>query len=192
MGYRNHIAVLSKERHNIIKDMTRDELQKWWTKESGEKPDEDGDIYVPVYKLSREVFELGKYCDMSYLDPYRSDLFSNKEVNTNFNTENEFFMINKEGFESIIEWFRNRIQSCYESILKQDPNDVEEGRVQPIEEFLKKRIQDWKGEFIKPYDIHPDREGIVSSWDYEYEIFELVRVYKSIDWNKELVVITGW
>ena len=192
MGFRNNIALLSRERYELIKDMTMDEINLWWSKETGEKPDEDGDVYVPIYKLSREVFELGKYCELDYLKPYRKDIFSNKEFNKDCNTDHDFYIIGKEGYEAVIEWFRNRIQSCYESILKQDPNDINEGRVDTVEDFLKKRIRDWKGKYIKPYDINLDREHIVSSWEYEYEIFELVRVYKSIDWDKEVIVITGW
>lgn len=29
-------------------------------------------------------------------------------------------------------------------------------------------------------------------WDYEYAIFELVRLYKSFDWENDELVLVGW
>lgn len=36
-----------------------------------------------------------------------------------------------------------------------------------------------------------DMEEISSSWSFEYHIFELVRLYKSIDWDKYTILFYG-
>ena len=41
-------------------------------------------------------------------------------------------------------------------------------------------------------DIPEESETILNSWLFEYQIFELVRLYKSIDWNKYTILFYGW
>jgi hypothetical protein len=41
-----------------------------------------------------------------------------------------------------------------------------------------------------PYDAS-DNPRLVSSWKYEYEIFELVRIYKTFDFKKNVLIYYG-
>jgi hypothetical protein len=43
-----------------------------------------------------------------------------------------------------------------------------------------------------PYNMDVTREGLVSSWLYEYEIFELVLLYRTFDWDKNVLIFYGW
>lgn len=44
---------------------------------------------------------------------------------------------------------------------------------------------------LTPYDLE-NRDEITSSWKYEYGIFELVRIYKSFDWKKNVMIYYGY
>ena len=43
-----------------------------------------------------------------------------------------------------------------------------------------------------PYDLNAERPEITTSWKYEYVQFELIRIYKAFDWEKDLLVYYGW
>ena len=60
--------------------------------------------------------------------------------------------------------------------------------------FLSNRSEQWDNPVIsslKPYDLS-DKPDMVSAWDYEYQIWDLVRIYKTFDWNNKILVLTGW
>jgi len=42
-----------------------------------------------------------------------------------------------------------------------------------------------------PFDLNKGPE-ITNSWKYEYAIFELVRIYKSFDWEKNVMIYYGY
>lgn len=42
-----------------------------------------------------------------------------------------------------------------------------------------------------PYDLSRGEE-VTTSWKYEYGIFELVRIYKSFDWKKNVMIYYGY
>lgn len=35
-------------------------------------------------------------------------------------------------------------------------------------------------------------DSVTTSWKYEYEIFEMVRIYKTFDWKKNVMIYYGW
>lgn len=44
---------------------------------------------------------------------------------------------------------------------------------------------------LEPYDLE-NGESVTSSWKYEYGIFELVRIYKSFDWKRNVMIYYGY
>ena len=44
---------------------------------------------------------------------------------------------------------------------------------------------------MKPYDLEKN-ERATDSWKYEYAIFELVRIYKSFDWKRNVMIYYGY
>lgn len=42
------------------------------------------------------------------------------------------------------------------------------------------------------FDLEDGRDEITTSWKYEYGIFELVRIYKSFDWKKNVMIYYGY
>jgi hypothetical protein len=45
---------------------------------------------------------------------------------------------------------------------------------------------------LTPFDLNDGKQIITNSWKYEYGIFELVRIYKSFDWKKNLMFYYGY
>jgi hypothetical protein len=43
----------------------------------------------------------------------------------------------------------------------------------------------------KPYDL-TEGDEVTTSWKYEYAIFELIRIYKTFDWKKNVMVYYGY
>ena len=85
MGYRHKIGVLKKEKHNEFKDLNLDELKKWF-----HKREVSNDDYIPIYEITNEIFELGKYVDDSYLEPFRTSISNVYQVDEYFNEEQDF------------------------------------------------------------------------------------------------------
>jgi hypothetical protein len=45
---------------------------------------------------------------------------------------------------------------------------------------------------LTPFDLDDGKDIITGSWKYEYGIFELVRIYKSFDWKKNVMIYYGY
>ena len=71
--------------------------------------------------------------------------------------------------------------------------DIEKNGEDNAMACIVKKIETWSAPYgVTPYNLSPKTTNIVQVMQTEYEIFELVRIYKSVDWNKEYVVFYGW
>ena len=183
MGYRNKIALLEIKVRDEIKDMTYKQLQKWY-----------GDDYVPCYEIADEVYEIGKYWDHKFMKQFKKDIFTRPSTNKQFNEESEFYIVGKEGLKAIIDSYHDKILNYYKSILNPNPAEVEIGWQDTPEKAIQSKLKEWERNKwnVLPYNLDLKKDEVVSSWKFEYQIFELVRLYKTIDETKHLICITGW
>lgn len=104
----------------------------------------------------------------------------------------EFVILGKEGLVDIIEAYRITVSEYYRELFANgNPNKQQ---LNEILFFLSERFERWDNPVVpdlKPYDLS-DRPNIVSAWDYEYQIWDLVRIYKTFDWDNKVLVLTGW
>jgi hypothetical protein len=75
--------------------------------------------------------------------------------------------------------------------------DAEQTALFKIFDHIRSMGREWGvGSFmrsIRPYpDLERDDDCIVSSWKYEYAQFELVRIYKTFDWEKDVMIYYGY
>jgi len=196
MGYRHYIGTLSKKRREQIKTLSVSELIEW-----GKQNNVGENDYVASYHLANEIYEMGKYVDDKYLEPYRSPVFTNKDTDEYFQEDHDFYIISKEGLAAIIQDYHSKIALMFNNMMREYKGEItpeekillECHETTSIECYLRDKVTVWDNEFaIKPYDLKDKSNNIVSSWKYEYAIFELVKIYKSIDWEKEYCVITAW
>ena len=61
--------------------------------------------------------------------------------------------------------------------------------VDKLAEFVQDKITWWKG--LGVIDLDESHERLSKSWQYEHNIFDLVRLYKSIDWDKYTLIFLG-
>ena len=182
MGYRHKIGILDKEKHNVFKSLDMDEMKLKYG-------DKDNDYWISFHELTNEVFDLGKYYDDSFLKQYSFPIFENEEVNHEANEEDDFYGITKEGFLALIEDQRRKVISYFKEFSL---DNWDEETIAKAQMFFKDKLFEWGDIYpqFKPYNL--DEGDIVSSWKYEYSIFELVRIYRSVDWDKQIVTITAW
>lgn len=45
---------------------------------------------------------------------------------------------------------------------------------------------------LVPFNLDDGKDEVTSSWKYEYSIFELVRIYKSFDWENNVMIHYGY
>lgn len=184
MGYRNYIGKLKKE---INWDMTFNELLNFCKKE---KNDERID-WVSPYMLVEEIHEFGKYVNIKKLEGNLKHCFNQNEVRKHFESDYEFMEIKKEGLKAIIEEYTVYVSNYYESLLKKDEFE-DETVEQKCLTAIKDKLRIWKNDYCVPYNLDKSDENLVSSWEYEYTIFELVRIYKTFDWEKETMIWYGY
>ena len=94
-------------------------------------------------------------------------------------------IISKEECLSIIEEMRLFIVDYYKDVLN-DPNPDRLRRV------LENTLDTWEAQYIKPYNIRDNDKSIVNVFDAEYQIFDMIRLYKTVDWDKDYVIFWGW
>lgn len=58
---------------------------------------------------------------------------------------------------------------------------------------IEDKIETWSNEFgVYPLNLDLSNSRITDSCLYEYGIFELVRLYKTFDWENNNLVLMGW
>jgi hypothetical protein len=67
--------------------------------------------------------------------------------------------------------------------------DEEQTALFEIIEHIRSMRTEWT--VLTPFDLERGDE-ITISWKYEYGIFELVRIYKSFDWKKNVMIYYGY
>lgn len=200
MGYRHYLYSVPKEQVAEIqacqtaKDLTE------FAKRYGYPYDKD-DGWLSLYKIGKEVYELGKRSEIGFkLESERPPLFTSDELKERY-SDYGFALLTKDDFKAVIEAYRQKIVEWFQNLLNPDESQVTAPRLSKEERKhlewkyeIKDKLDSWSGKYfgISPIDLNDDKERITGDWSYEYAIFELVRVYKSFDWENNELVLVGW
>ena len=184
MGYINYIGIIPKEKYDKIKDFSKEELFEY----NGEE--EDG--YVSTRDLSiEELYEFGKNCDFK-LEDFAKPFFSNEELQESYNSDTELLIVGKEFLKEVIEEYTGYVQENYKKLI--DGINGNNPRLMTFEkaEELYKHVRGMSIEWLQltPYNLESENV-ITTSWKYEYVIFELVRIYKTFDFDNDILVYYG-
>ena len=217
MGYRTYIAVMPKKEYNKIKSLNKEQLIEHYKLEVEEYDEDDYYIGIGVYNFGKELYEFGKYTEFNPPKKSLKTFFKNKELNKYFTEEHDFNIVTEEFLEYIIESYRNRIKDYYNNMVnpfftkpcdflnsvKKDYDypvnnttfdfskitQEEQNALYKIIEHIKSMRTEWTQ--LTPYDLK-DGDMITSSWKYEYAIFELVKIYKTFDWKRNVMIYYGY
>lgn len=210
MGYRNYLGSLPKREYNKIKNFTLKELYE----HKGEVWSDDfSEGYVGVYDVAyNRHYELGKYVD-EFPKKYFKPVFKNKETQKYFVEEHDFYIVDKEFVELLIKHYTEKIREYYKKFLspfygedlqikseflktKDNPlTDKEVFDVYQLIDHVRSMGMEWgvKSWFpdTVPYSLD-EKQDMVTSWKYEYGIFNLVNLYRTFDWKKNIMIYYGY
>lgn len=205
MSYRYRFAKAPKNYVERVSNMNIQELMEF-TKVHNEVAYEcldENDVWLTVWNIVKqtEIFDFGDCPFVKAILSASTPLFQQKETDEYF-TENCLRLCTKDTFLVGIDALRELIKQNYEKLRDSDSKEYLffENKVKAwskVSEFLdisqfSNDKQDSINRLHFPYNIAIDDEQIVSSWEYEYAIFELVRLYKSFDWDNNYLIFLGW
>lgn len=203
MGYRYYFYKVENELLNNISNMSKEEFFNWGmsvdlveedlVEETAEK-----EFYLPLYKIGETFFELGShYNNVEEIQKMGKSFFEDQKLIKKYK-HNQPYIVGKEAVLRVIEFQKQLIIKLYEDMLfKSDEERLEDLDTRTKEQMYKGHLIDmyseWKNEFnISAINLNENTPKITTSWKYEYSIFELVRLYKTTDWNKYGLLFMGW
>lgn len=173
MSFRSYLAIIEKEDVEKIANTTWKELHD---KYNIEYP-------YDLIKNFKIIFEFGSYSDFDTdILKITNYLFKKKETRLLF-SQYYFKKITENNLLKIIDMFRNEVAEYYKEI----ENNI--NRVMKNAELKKNK---WRNKDMPPYNLNKNTDYIISDDSYEYNIFELVRLYKTIDFNKQQLLFLGY
>ena len=200
MGYRHYFYRVGKQEVNDIKNMSKDELLEHFKAFPEVVEEDEGDTYINFHQLlktigANEVFEFGKYYEneeniMKLSEP----MFDLPETQKEF----EYYhpvVVGKEAVECAVEFNRHKVVEYFEGLLQTPEEARQKDPIwydsRTIEEKIKyaieQKIRIWK---YRPFSL--EGRNMVTSWMYEYEVFQLVDLYRNTDWEKYCLIFFGY
>ena len=188
MGYNYHLAKLSKTKYEKIKSYSMEQLHKM-------VKDED---CVYMGDVVNEFYDLGSDLDLKPLKPFLKPVFTNKKTHYEMSTgENQFSILTQEGFAKLIDMYHDLVaKHCQETekkVAKLISGNLDAWETQKLQNELESKTKEWTDKSkmnYRPYNLK-DPETLVGSWKYEYAIFQLVYMYKTFDFKKNVLFLTG-
>ena len=194
MGYRHYFHSVPKTQIEEIKNCkTINELCNW-AESAGYKVDrnEDERPYFPVRTIGKEIYGFGKYVDWALeMQDRNESIFNSDELKEKYE-HYQPVICTQDDFILAINEYKQKIINYYKGLL--DEQEIRGlTKEQRQQGHIESQLEEWNNEFnIYPIDLNLNRESITGSWLYEYAIFELVRVYKTFNWENDVLVLLGW
>ena len=190
MGYRYYFYKVKLKDVNRIKDLSLNELEEIFYNKNDEYYDFDKVID------KKEIFEFGKlYLDNTAELIYSTSvpLFFNSDVMRVFEYYHPY-VAGKKGLLKAIEIYQYKIIEYLEDCMLDTYDEFgrrPETSKEKIEEDIVDRWKYWKSKDVLNLN-EENKELVTNSWLYEYSIFNLVHLLKTIDWEKETILFCGW
>lgn len=206
MGYRHRFATVPKGVYDAVKDMTPEQLKEWVLKNQpdGWYDEGDGEGWFSHYLVlgQYEIFDFGKNCWFAEdLMKRAQPLFNLQETQ---NAMEPIHLCTKADFEFVIDEMRKHIANYFKEIF-------ETYSPEQMKHHFKEKQEEWDdmtntlgmtdltpekaaaiNAMYRPYNMDLSRDGLVNSWLYEYEIFELVLLYRQFNWDTTVLMFYGW
>lgn len=187
MGYRNYLYKIPKKNVKELRSLTKEQIIEKYSEDEG---------YASFHKMLEEnnaecIFSYGKlYWDDTIGRLHRTGerLFKDKDVNELFEEE-DIYLLGEKALEETINIYKEKIIKMYDELLNNDKLNDEE-IIEKYEEHLKDYKIWWTR--LNALNLNKEEECICDSWLYEHQIFELVRLYKTIDFKNYDLLFLGW
>lgn len=205
MGYRHYFYLADIADCDHVENMDYNAFVDYCESKNPESVEDDfGEKFVwfPDTLAQEEVYEFGKlyYEDTAErIYSHGKPLFASKEAQDAFSDYNPYRM-GKDGMLEAIEIYKQKIIDHYKGLFEDGavqvlPFGIEINRediksTDKLIESARDQLLWW--EKLGVIDLDESHEAISKSWLYEHQIFELVRLYKTIDWNKKCLLFYGY
>ena len=179
--------------------------------------DDEDEMYVSVRHIPKQVIaEFGKYADFDeYWDP--QPFFDSEEMNNRYSGDYELYIVSKEILRGVIKEYTEQVKTMFWEKLWNvldsegrfmEPNWADETYQSHVAEIMssyKEMACEWGIWFWTvlskrftdrvPFNLQEEweeqQDNICNSWWYMYSVFELVRLYKTFDDKKNVLVYYG-
>lgn len=183
MSWRMHLAIVDSA---TIAQIRNDQKEKYLNAQ-GFTCDEDGENATNEFYLFVKDFGCKEdYCIGSLPLNIRTigmPFYTNPETQELFDHYSPRVLdINQ--FNLIIELMRREAYALYD--------EAEKGGPDAWHALIHKRKQLWDAEYITPYNLRQNSKELVNAFSIDYQIWDLVRMYKTIDWEKDALILFGW
>ena len=189
MGYRYHLAIVDKEKARAMAIQKEDVFLPSIADRDSDDYMEELSEKTAFYELVEEKlgavedFDLGQVSIPESAKIHTARFFTDDQTALLFEHYEPTLIFNTKPIEAIIEYLRQEILKDYQECLEDENLRLAK---------IHRKVQEWTAEFSTPYNLNPENKNIVSSMSFEYEIFELVRFMKSINWETQVVIFFGW
>lgn len=192
MGYNHYLHAVPKKQLAETRDCKTNEDLIAFAERYGYEVDydvtDDGSGWFPPCLLGNEIYELGKYNVLALqFEENRPDGWGSEELRKRY-WDYGFVPLSKIDFRAFIDSYRNEIANWYQELA----NEKGEDREAIWRSVFQERADRWNGVCgTDPIDPDGSTPRITPCWLYEYAIFELVRLYKTFDWENDELVLMG-
>ena len=202
MGYRHYFYLVDKEEAEKVRDLSYEELiaySKEHFPQAVEKyvyDDGEVEIYFNFHRIlfQEEIHNFGKlyFCNTAErIYSKGQPLFRNKDTQKYY-AEYEPFIMGKEGMLEAIECYKEKTLSYYQKLLKVFKGESlgEEVFISSIDRELNQKISLWSEKHF--FNTNLNSKILTDTWLHEYEVFNLMHLYKTIDWDKKALLFYGY
>lgn len=204
MGYRHYFYLVDKKDVELVRNKTYKELMQI-AKSYGADVDEEEDYFYfndKKFMNKTEIYEFGKlYWDDTADRIYNkgTPLFENADVQELF-ADYYPYVMGRDAMLEAIDIYKEKIIKYYKGLIVDsdtkdfgyfyniEPEDIKD--MGAIVEHIRDML--WWWDRMGVIDTDLNHEWISDSWLFEHQIFELVRLYKTIDWENKCLLFYGW
>ena len=124
-----------------------------------------------------ELYEIGKYVDSKLVEKLIV-IFPSPD-------DEEFQVIDIESIPEIITYYSNRHLNFL--------NSLKDGTSEQftLESYIYSQIRRWSSPKDFIYNVDKNMVSIVNSWEFQYEIFDLLRIYKTFNVEHDYLLWVG-
>jgi hypothetical protein len=188
MGYRFY---LSKIKNKKLREISICKNEKELADFLGMDYNEEEYNNVMVWDLSKTIDQVSDDVHEINMGKKRNMVFDNKELNDHFNQDWTLFKINKKDLLKLIKIYEvNIIKHLTNKKKEIEERNPDEAKAIAITEF-NYRLNEW--EYLGVLNLDKkEKDRICSSWSYEYNIFDLVHLYKTFNFRKNSLIIYAY
>lgn len=154
--------------------------------------------YYPLYYLGKQLFDFGdSYQNAEEMYKHGNSLFTSEELNKAY-YDNLPIVLDEDALLCAIEFSRKLVIDRFKDLLREESKNIwdkKKSQLDRMKQYIEWELEEWDNEYapnLRPYNLNKEFEEIVDSWMYKYTTFELVRIYKTFDFENYAMLFYGW